>query len=230
MTLTQRTTELKFDRRPPVAYRPGGALIAIFGEIGTARAGLVISAPTIAAAPGTSGSFDVVITNDNPVGGDSFFVAGDSLDFALSGLPGVMFTDATIATAIPYLFALSGTTQGAGPLSLDSFPNTAFFASDAEFASPGFAEIAPGMSFGVAHVSFTVDPSAASGDRGLILGAGTSLSDIGGGPIEFTTSDGVLTISSVPEPSTWLLLASGVVCSFVFRRGLSGAKGVAASA
>ena len=125
-----------------------------------------ISAPTIAAAAGTSGSFDVVITNDNPAGGESFFVAGDSLDLALSGLPGVMFTDVTIATAIPYLFALSGTTQGAGPLSLDSFPNTAFLASDSEFASPGFAEIGPGMSFGIAHVSFTVDPNAASGDRG----------------------------------------------------------------
>jgi PEP-CTERM motif len=225
MTLTQRTTELKFNRHiRRLLAALAVALIATFGEVGTARAGLVISAPTIAAAAGSSGSFDVVITNENPAGGDSFFVAGHSLDLALSGLPGVMFTDVTIATAIPYLFVLSGTTQGAGPLSLDSFPNTAFLTSDSEFASPGFAEIAPGKSFGIAHVSFSVGPNAASGDRGLILGAGTSLSDIAGAPVEFTTGNGMLSISAVPEPSAWLLLASGLVCSFVFRRRLTGAK------
>jgi hypothetical protein len=227
ISMSQPTAELNLIRRRQFRFATLAiALIAVVGEAGTARAGLVISAPTIHIAAGTSGSFDIVITNDNPVGGSSFSVAADSLDLALSGLPGVTFTDATIATAIPYLFVQSGTTQGAGPLSLDTFPNTAFLASDSEFASPGFAEIGPGMTFGLAHVSFTIDRSAEPGDRALVLGAGTSLSDVALAPVEFTTADGVLSISPVPEPSTWLLLASAVAVSLTVGRGRTGTRRV----
>ena len=228
--MTQLTTKIDLNRprRCRFLVLPV-ALIATLVGAGSARAGLVITAPTIAADSGTSGSFDIVISNTNPVGGDSFNVASDSIDLALSGLPGVTFTDATIATEIPYLFVLSGTTQGAGPLSLDAFPNAAFLASDSEFASPGFAEIGPGMSFGIAHVSFTVEPGAESGDRALVLCPGTSLSDAAGLPVEFTTSGGVLSVASVPEPSTWLLVASGLAGSFAFRRRRAGGRRVASA-
>jgi len=228
--MTQMTTESSLNRPrrfplPAVAI----ALSAILAGAGPVRAGLVITAPTIDAAAGTSGSFDIVLTNTNAVGGDSFSVASDSIDLALSGLAGVTFTDATIATAIPYLFVLSGTTQGGGPLSLDAFPNAGFLTSDSEFASPGFAKIGPGMSFGIAHVSFTVGPNAQTGDRALVLGAGTSLSDVSGAPIAFTTSDGKLSISSVPEPGAWLLLSSGLAASFAFCRTKTGARRVSGS-
>jgi hypothetical protein len=230
ITMTQLTTEIDLNRPPRIRLLVLlVALIATLVAASPARAGLVITAPTIAAAAGTSGSFDIVITNNNSVGGDSFQVASDSIDLALSGLPGVTFTDATIATAIPYLFVLSGTTQGGGPLSLDPFPNAAFLTSDSEFASPGFATIGPGMSFGIAHVSFTVDSSAQTGDRALVLGAGTSLSDIAGAPIAFTTSNGMLSISVVPEPSAWLLLSSGLAAAFAFCRTTTGARRVPGS-
>ena len=57
----------------------------------------------------------------------------------------------------------SGTTQGGGPLSLDTFPNTQFTASDAEFAAPGFRTVNPGEAFGLADVSYAV--SSTTPDR-----------------------------------------------------------------
>jgi len=194
------------------------AILAFLGIADPSRAGLIIEAPTITAAPGQSGSFDILIYST----GGSYQVAADTIELSLSGLAGVSLTDVSIATTTSYLFVDPGVTNGGGPFSLDAFPNTAFQAADSEFGSLGYVQIDPGVKFGIAHVSFLVDPGAALGERGLILGAGTSLSDINGDPIGFEAIDGVVNV--VPEPSTVVLVSVGMLCSLAYarKRGLRG--------
>jgi hypothetical protein len=98
----------------------------------------------------------------------------------------------------------SGTTQGGGPLSLDTFPNTQFTASDSEFALPGFRTLNPGDSFGLGHISFAVDPTTPSGTDAIVITSGdaTSLSDVNLIPIPFTISNGLMSVGvAVPEPA-----------------------------
>ena len=79
---------------------------------------LVIQAPNLSVTPGSSGTFDVLLLNTNSSGGDSFNVAGDTIQLSLTGPLDVAFTDVTIGTtAAPYIYVTSGT--GGGPLSFD---------------------------------------------------------------------------------------------------------------
>src|SRR5262249_14386276 len=68
-------------------------LMATLGRAGPCRADLVIKAPDLAVAPGSSGSFDVLLVNTNPSGGASYDVAADSLGLSLAGPLSVQFTD-----------------------------------------------------------------------------------------------------------------------------------------
>ncbi len=187
-------------------------IFAVFAAADNGHAGIIIEAPSIVATPGSSGSFDVTIHNDNAMGGASFKIGGFSLGLSLSGAPGVNFTAVDILTSIGYVFVVSG----GPPFSFDAFPNTSFSASDSEFDMSGFREIAPGDSFGLAHVYFTVDASAAGGDRPLILDTfGTSLSDETGiDPVAFQSVNGNVHVnggvSTVPEPATWVLMSIGL--------------------
>ena len=184
-------------------------MIAVFGVAHHSRAGLLIELPTISVTPGTLGEFDVLVFNNNPMGGGSYNVAGFSLELSLAGPAGVMFTGVDIATtAAPYLFHLSGTDvpmPGSSPLSYDLLPTTTFMASDAEFAAPYFNVIAPGETYGLAHVYYVADATAGSGDLQWIVGPGTSFSDINGNNV-------------IPEPSSWVLLLSGFIGTMAYRR------------
>jgi hypothetical protein len=189
-------------------------LAAILGPAAPCpAAGLVIQAPNLTAPVGSSGSFDVLLVNTNPAGGASFNVAADSLQLSLVGPLSATFTGVSINTvAAPYIYVTSGTTQGGGPLSLDSFPNTKFTASDSEFASPGFRVVNPGASFGLAHVTYTISASSALGTDTLAIssGAATSLSDQNGAAIPFTIANGSLA-AVVPEPAAMTLGATAAL-------------------
>jgi voltage-gated potassium channel Kch len=177
----------------------------------------VIQTPNLTVAPGTSGSFDVLLENTNAAGGASYGVSTDSLELALSGSAGVVFTDVTINTIIPYIYSVSATTlPGSEPLNFGiTFPNMGFTVADADGASPFFQTVSPGDTFGLANVSYMVSPTFTGRDTITIasLNVGTSLSDINGNPIPFTAVNG----SIVPEPSaliqaaTALLIGLGVV-------------------
>jgi hypothetical protein len=80
----------------------------------------------------------------------------------------------------------------------------------------GYAQIDSGVTFGIAHVSFMVDPSAAIGERGLMVGAGTTLSDINGDLIAFEGINGLLNV--VPEPSSLVHLSGGLLCNLAYAR------------
>jgi hypothetical protein len=196
------------------------ALVLVLGSPSPCRAAFVLVAPDVQATPGESGSFDVVVTNTNGPGGPDFDVSAFIMELALSGPPGVQFTSVTINTTIPYLFVSSGTLQpGADPFSTDSFPNTDFLASDAEFAPAGFRTVSPGQTFGLAHVFYTVDSATLPGVGSLTFGPGTSVSDGVLQPLPFDTLDGTFTVVGVPEPSSLLLTASGLGLALLARRG-----------
>ncbi len=195
---------------------------ALGRDVPCRAAGLLIEAPSLLATPGSSSSFDLLLVNTNPAGGASYNVAADSFELSLLGPVAVTFTDVSINTIVPYIYVVSGTTVPGGlPLSLDTFPNTQFTASDAEFGPLGFQTVNPGDTFGLAHVSFTVSPTATLGADTIAIASGTatSLSDENGNAIPFAISNGSIT---VPEPCALAQAATAAMIGLGFwwwRRG-----------
>ena len=152
--------------------------------------------------------------NTNAAGGASFGVSLDSLELALSGSAGVAFTDVTINTVVPYIYAVSATTlPGSIRSTSGSFPNAGFTVSDSDGGSPFFQAVIPGDTFGLANVSYTVSPTFLGTDTITIasLNVGTSLSDINGNAIPFTATNGSISTSSIPEPSTLIQATTAVL-------------------
>jgi hypothetical protein len=162
--------------------------------------------------------------NTNAPGGAGYGVSLDSLDLALSGSPGVTFTDVTINTIVPYIYPVSATTlPGSDPLNFGiTFPNTGFIVADSDGGSPFFQAVNPGDTFGLANVSYTVSATFSGTDTILIESpnVGTSLSDINGNPIAFTSMNGSISTSSIPEPSTLIQATTAVLIGLctVWRR------------
>ncbi len=192
------------------------ATVAAFLALtGSSRAQVILSAPTISAAPGSSGAFDLLIGDS----GGSFHIAGTSLGLSLSGPAGVHFTGVTIGTTTPYIFTVSGTTQGGGPFSNDTFPNTQFTAVDSDFSVQGFRALVSGQSFGLAHVLYSVDSNATTGPRTMsYVPIDTSLSDEFGNNVSFTSQNGTFTVVPVPEPGGLLLGAVGGAAFWLARQ------------
>ena len=68
----------------------------------------MIEAPELTVAPGSSGSFDVLITST----GGTFNVASDIVELSLIGLSGVSFTGVSIDTVTPTSTAALGNDPG----------------------------------------------------------------------------------------------------------------------
>lgn len=204
---------------PQIRLALAGTLLAIWAVgASPARADLVLSAPNLLVTPGSSGSFDLILTNVPGV--DSFSVAAFSVQLSLIGDSGINFTNVTIATITPYIFVSSGTTQPGGDPLAPGLTPTSFIATDSEFQPPGFRTLALGDVFGVAHVEYTVDAGATLGARILQFGAATDLSDELGDLLSFSALDGSITVVSaaaVPEPSTLALAAVGMAALAVRR-------------
>ena len=192
------------------AHRPGddpgpGGCLPCVGGAGHRGTDLTV-------APGSVGSFDVLLVNTNAAGGASYDVSGDSLELMLSGAPGIAFTDVTINTMVPYIYTVSATTlPGSDPLDFGiTFPNAGFAVGDADGAAPFFQTVNPGDAFGLASVSYTVSSSFSGSDTITIasLNVGTSLSDIDGNAIPFTAMNGSISASAIPEPSTLMQAAT----------------------
>jgi hypothetical protein len=184
------------------------ALAVVLGLGATCQAGLVIEAPNISVAPGSSGSFDVLITST----AGSFGVASDTVDLSLTGLSGVSFTNVSIATVTPYIYgALSATTAGS-TFTFSTFPGTQFETFDF-ILTLGATTINSGDVFGLVNVQYSVASNATPGASGtLAFGPDSSLADAAGNNVVFTPQNGSITISSstaIPEPSGVILLAVG---------------------
>ena len=152
-----------------------------------------ISAPNLVAAAGTSGSFDILLTN---VGGE---IGAFSFDIVASD-PRLQFTNATVATTVPYVFVGNSFDQINGfPLATKT--GQELLASDA--ANNGsmvvFAPVALGRVFYTVAPSIPVDSSIA-----ITFGAATSLVGPSGYRFPISTVNGAITI--VPEPDQMPLL------------------------
>jgi hypothetical protein len=186
----------------------GVVLAASLGPAGACRAaGLVISAPELTVTRGSSGSFDVLLTNTSTT--TSFDVSSDVFQLGLSGPVDASFTAVSIATSAQYIYVTSSTTvAGGSPLSVDTFPNMMFTASDSEFASPGFRVVMPGQTFGLANVSYSVSATSPAGFDALTF-LNVSLTDINGNDIPVAMSNG--SIGIIPEPSTLIQATTAVL-------------------
>ena len=190
------------------------ALATSLGLAAPCRAGgLVIELPTLTGvAPGSSGSFDVLLMDTDPVGTPGYNVAEDNFELTLTGAAGFTFTNATVNTSVTYIYVQSTDAAFGLPLSTSTFPNTDFIASDTENAPPNYYRtVNPGDVFGLANVSYTV-ASNASGSAALTIaniGIATTLTEINGNYIPFTVMNGSL--STVPEPSTLMQAATGLL-------------------
>jgi hypothetical protein len=193
------------------------ALVVVAAALGSGapcRGDLVISAPNVPVAPGSSGSFDVLITSTS----GTFNVASDTVELSLLGLSGVTFTGVSIDTVTPYIYgALSATTAGS-TFTFSTFPGTQFETFDF-ILSTGATTIGPGDSFGLVNVQYSVAADAVVGSSGaLTFGPDTSLADATGLPVAFTAQNGSITVSAavIPEPSSAALLAIGCAATVVY--------------
>ena len=162
----------------------------------------------VSAAPGGSGSFDVLLTAVNGPLSIGAFTAEPTLSAS-----GVTFTAAGFNTVTPYIFPDSFDQANGLPLSDeadDPFPNTDLIASDSDNQSGSAVTVTSGSTVGIAHVTYLFDAADTPGSVYTVNfnPNGTSLSD-GTGTVSypFTTAPGVLTVapsaSAAPEPSGW---------------------------
>lgn len=177
-------------------------LPAMTAHAGPASGSLIFEAPTLSATPGSSGSFDIVITNPSS---SSFHLAGESVELGISGT-GVEFTNTDANTLTPYVFPSSFDLDNGFTLDASgvAYPKTDFITSDVSDAPSSFVLVTPGETLGIVHVSYTVDPGATLGGRTLTienLGPATSTSDENGISVPFTGANGSLTVVAVPEPA-----------------------------
>ena len=176
--------------------------------------GLVIELPTLTnVAPGSSGSFDVLLVDTDPLGSMmTYNVAEDNFELKLTGAAGFTFTNATINTSASYIYVQSTDGFLGSPLSLNSFPNTDFTASDEEFASPYYRTLTPQAVFALASVSYSVASTASGTAMLTIVDANTGLTELDGiTSIPYTVMNGSISTASTPEPSTLILATTPLV-------------------
>ena len=187
-----------------------------------AQGGMIVFANPATALAGDLGDyFDVMLTNT----GSDLVVGGFS--FALSvGDTNVTFTQVTMNTAVPYIFAGDSFVYlSLGGTNINILPaGQTVNASDADNSFLGVT-IAGGATVGLGRVYFDVGAASASTIAVEFVASGTSLSDAFGKstiPIE-TLNDGLITLTSVPEPSALPLVGLAFLV-IVFAHAMAGRR------
>jgi hypothetical protein len=168
-------------------YSLSAFAFGLFLSVG-AHGGTIVSVQSVTAAAGGPGAIDVSLTNT----GSSTIMVG-AFTFGISTTnPAISFTDANTLTVLD---------------------GQSILVSDV-FATPlTGAAVASGATVDLGHVLFTVASDSAIGvfTTSLLATPATSLSDTSGAHIVIDTlSNGTVTVGGVPEPSSLLLLLSGV--------------------
>jgi hypothetical protein len=203
----------KFLRVPVLFLMPLATAILLCLLQGTpARAdGLTVSLSPLSdvTAGSTGNSFDVLLTNSSgsAVSIEAFFfeVQSSSSD--------VTFTDATTATGTPYIF---GADSLFGP-DIIGPGSTATDLNASDLDLLGSIALDPGTTVALGHVLFDVSATALTQDVSFDLAGfpGTSLADDSGNDVPIQNFVGGKfgiegAVSSVPEPSTLMLLIVGL--------------------
>lgn len=182
------------------------SLSALILLASSTQADIIISAPELTAAPGSSGNFDISLTN---TGSSGISVGAFTFDIS-TGNPGITFTDASTTTAAaPYIFAGDSFADVNG-LPFATKTGQELIASDTP--NDGIAAgLNPASNVSLGQVSYSIAPSAALGTTSITFSlTGTSLANSSGAPIAFTAQNGSIDVTSVPEPVPALLFITGL--------------------
>jgi hypothetical protein len=191
--------------------------VAVFLLSVPAKGDIILSIESVAGSPGSTGAFDVLLTNTGTLSQNiaafNFFLTTANTD--------ITFTDVTTGTTTAaYIFPASGL----GPDIITSAPGQTVQASDFDATFNG-TDVAAGATYGLGSVLFSIGPGAANGETAQIdISAfpATSLSDSGGINVPFSTESGTISVqttSTVPEPATALPLAAALlIAAFLARK------------
>ena len=192
-------------------------ILALLSSI-PARADLILSVDSVAAAQGSTGNgLNVTLTNTGPlaitIGGFNFTISTADTD--------ITFISTDIFTTPVYV--LAGDSLFGPVINLLS-PGQTMDGSDVSSSGLGDA-VAAGATVGLGRVLFDVSPTAVPGGFAVLLAtdiASTSVTDALGSPItidQFNNGDIRITGSvAVPEPGTVLLLGVGVAAVLIKRK------------
>jgi hypothetical protein len=175
-----------------------------------AKADIVLSLESVTGAPGSTGTFDVLLTNTGP---SSQNIAAFNFELTTADT-NITFTDVTTATTTAtYIFPSSffgpDITTIAGGQTVE--------AGDVDATFNG-TDVASGATYGIGNVSYSINPGASNGEIAEVDFAAftdTSLVDSQFNNVGFSSESGTITVqtssTTVPEPSTALPLAGAML-------------------
>ena len=173
-----------------------------------AKGDIVLSIESVTGAPGSTGMFDVLLTNTGPSSQNI-----TAFNFELTTIDtNITFTDVTTATTTAtYIFPDSFFGPDITTFAIDQSVE----AGDVEGTFTG-TDVAAGATYGLGNVSYSIDPGALNGEVAEIdftAFPATSLTDSDGNDVAFTSQSGFITVqtAAVPEPSAALPLAGAVL-------------------
>lgn len=199
------------------ALARAGVAVVLMWATARAEAALIVMSPTFSAAVGSSGTFDIVLTN---TGAGSVSIGGFSFGISTTN-SGITFTSATIATAATYIFI--GDSLFGPDITITS--GASLIASDNPFIATSFP-VAGGATVGLGHVSYSIANGATTGPFQLTFSPlATSLADGLGNAVAIgTLSSGTINLTSsaaTPEPGTIGLGGIGLACLIAIKRRVS---------
>jgi hypothetical protein len=184
-----------------------------------ARGDVVAAVQFVSAVAGSTGdALDVTLSVSNP----TTSITVGTFAFAITTTdPDITFTGAdTLTSTAPYIFVASDSVDllFSIPLNLDS-PGQTMDGSDSSFSGNGTV-VGTGTTFGIGRVLFDVSPTATPGPFAVTLVPNsTSLSDTSSNAIPIDTlTPGGITITTVPEPASAMLLISALGALVAMKR------------
>ena len=180
--------------------------------------GIVLSVESVTGAPGSTGTFDVLLENTGTV---SQNIAGFAFELSTTDT-NITFTDVTTSTTTkPYILAGDSLF---GPDILVSTTGQVIDSGDVSASGNG-TDVAPGATYGIGNVGFSIGPGASNGEIAVIdisTFPNTNLTASDLSNVDFTTESGTITVqttSTVPEPATALPLAAALlIAAFLARK------------
>jgi hypothetical protein len=172
--------------------------IAVLLVSAPAKGDIILSFEPVTDAPGSTGTFDVLLTNSGP---SSQNIAGFNFELTTANTD-ITFTDVTTATTTAtYIFSDSLF----GPDITTIASGQTAEAADVDATGNG-TNVGAGATFGLGSVSFSISPGATNAETAQIDFSpfpATSLSDMNSLNVGFTAESGTITVASavaVPEP------------------------------